>query len=231
MSSGKLRLSPVSGSLQRFPNIAMKQDIQRKVNLSRQLLLQARSHDPFAYLGIHQEGKRVCVRVFKPYVQRAWLYVDDKPEEMKRSHPDGLYEWVGESPPQSPYRIKVDEFHEIKDCYDAYAFPPQISGHDLHLFNEGRLLQAYRMLGSHAGENRGVAGVRFAVWAPNAERVSVIGNFNRWDGRVHQMMVHGSSGVWELFIPGLRDDILYKYEIRNTNSELNTCAKVKGEIK
>ncbi len=79
----------------------------------------------------------------------------------------------------------------------------KISDHDLYLFNEGRLWQAYRTLGSHAMEIDGIAGVLFSVWAPNAERVSVVGGFNRWDGRVHPMAVHGSSGVWELFIPGL----------------------------
>lgn len=79
----------------------------------------------------------------------------------------------------------------------------QISGHDLYLFNEGRLLQAYHMLGAHRVRNHGVTGTRFAVWAPNAERVSVVGDFNRWDGRVYPMMVHGHSGVWELFIPDL----------------------------
>ncbi len=92
----------------------------------------------------------------------------------------------------------------MRELHDPYAFAPALSGHDLYLFNEGRLRQAWRMLGSHAQERDGVAGVRFAVWAPNAERVSVVGDFNRWDGRVHPMAAHGSSGVWELFIPGLR---------------------------
>ena len=102
--------------------------------------------------------------------------------------------------------------------HDPYAFAPALSGHDLYLFNEGRLRQAWRMLGSHARQRDGIAGVRFAVWAPNAERVSVVGEFNGWDGRVHPMGTHGSSGVWELFIPGLAGGELYKYEIRNRAS-------------
>jgi 1,4-alpha-glucan branching enzyme len=93
-----------------------------------------------------------------------------------------------------------------------------LSGHDLYLFNEGRLRQAWRTLGVHLEQRDGVRGVRFAVWAPNAERVSVVGDFNRWDGRVHPMGTHGSSGVWELFIPELSGGELYKYEIRNRDS-------------
>ncbi len=106
----------------------------------------------------------------------------------------------------------------IRETYDAYAFAPQIPEYDLHLFNEGKLRQAYRTLGSHSVEIDGVAGVLFSVWAPNAGRVSVVGEFNRWDGRVHQMAVEGLSGVWKLFIPGLASNSLYKYEIRNRDS-------------
>jgi 1,4-alpha-glucan branching enzyme len=93
-----------------------------------------------------------------------------------------------------------------------------LSDYDLHLFGEGKLRQAYTMLGAHVVEHCGVQGTRFAVWAPNAERVSVIGDFNRWDGRVHPMRAHGSSGVWEIFIPGIGPDSLYKYEIRNRHT-------------
>ena len=85
------------------------------------------------------------------------------------------------------------------------------------LIGEGAHVNLYDRLGAHAIEHDGIAGVRFAVWAPNAERVSVVGDFNRWDGRRHPMRVRGASGVWELFIPGLRE-ALYKYEIRNRHS-------------
>ena len=108
----------------------------------------------------------------------------------------------------------------VYETYDAYAFLPRISDYDLYLFNQGRLWQAYRTLGSHAMEIDGIAGVLFAVWAPNAERVSVVGDFNRWDGRVHPMTVHGFSGVWELFIPGLS-------QVRSTNTRSLTAAVVK----
>ena len=122
-----------------------------------------------------------------------------------------------------PYLLRMENMATgvIEERHDPYAFPMQISGHDLYLFNEGRLLQAYRMLGAHRVRNHGVIGTRFAVWAPNAERVSVVGDFNRWDGRVYPMMVHGHSGVWELFIPDLPEGAIYKYEIRN---------RISGEI-
>ena len=90
------------------------------------------------------------------------------------------------------------------DIFDPYQFPSSISQQDLYLFSEGKLHQGYRMLGSHSVEINGVKGVRFAVWAPNAERVSVVGEFNHWDGRMHPMRSHGSSGVWELFIPEIK---------------------------
>ena len=85
---------------------------------------------------------------------------------------------------------------------------------DLHLFGEGRHWHVYRVLGSHRQQVDGVYGVLFAVWAPSAERVSVVGDFNSWDGRVHPMRVRGASGIWELFVPGLAQGELYKYEIR-----------------
>jgi len=86
------------------------------------------------------------------------------------------------------------------------------------LFGEGKLKQAYKTLGAQTRSQQGVMGVRFAVWAPNAERVSVVGNFNQWDGRIHSMRAHGSSGVWEIFVPHLTTHDLYKFEIRNRHT-------------
>ena len=139
-------------------------------------------------------------------------------EPLERVHPAGLFEWRGTAAPPAPYVLGVSEGGHVRDVHDPYAFAPALSGHDLYLFNEGRLRQAWRTLGATWSSATACAGVRFAVWAPNAERVSVVGDFNRWDGRVHPMGVHGSSGVWELFIPGLSGGELYKYEIRNRDS-------------
>ena len=186
-------------------------------------LLAAQLHDPFSFLGAHLEHGYSVIRAFYPCVANVWINIGGNLEGMTRVHPSGVFEWRGPLLPPLPYLLRIEDSDggpetRVYNTYDAYAFPPQLSDHDLYLFNEGRLRQAYRALGSHVLEISGVAGVRFSVWAPNAERVSVVGEFNRWDGRTHPMAVHGFSGVWELFIPGLPADSLYKYEIRNRDT-------------
>lgn len=203
----------------------MKSGMTNQINPLLKALLAGRLHDPFAYLGAHREHDHNMVRVFYPRAANIWIHMADNFEPMARTHPEGVFEWHGPVLPLIPYLLRVEEKGTtpeaiIYETYDAYAFPPQISNHDLYLFNEGRLRQAYRTLGSHSAEVDGIAGVIFAVWAPNAERVSVVGDFNGWDGRVHPMAAHGSSGVWELFIPGLPPDSLYKYELRNRSGEI-----------
>jgi 1,4-alpha-glucan branching enzyme len=139
-------------------------------------------------------------------------------EDMQKTDSHGLFEWCGKEAPSAPCRLRHLQNGVLKTGYDPYSFPSTISEHDLFLFGEGRLYQGYRMLGAQPMESLGIAGVRFAVWAPNAERVSVVGDFNGWDGRVHTMRSLGSSGVWEMFIPGLPPGSLYKFEIRNRHS-------------
>ena len=194
-----------------------------KTNPLLAALLAARLHDPFAYLGAREEQAGGLVRVFRPHATNVWLKTADGNVPMVQVHPDGVYEWHGLSLPAMPYQLRIEARNAslesfVYESYDAYAFPPQISDHDLYLFNEGRLWQAYRTLGAHIANVDGIEGVRFAVWAPNAERVSVVGNFNHWDGRMHPMAVHHASGVWELFIPDLLPNSLYKFEIRNRDS-------------
>ncbi|MBA2658568.1 MAG: 1,4-alpha-glucan branching protein GlgB [Nitrosospira sp.] len=201
----------------------MKPEITSKINPLLEALLAGRLHDPSAYLGARVEQGYHLVRVFYSHATNVWIKLASGFEPMARIHPGGVFEWRGTASPPMPYLLRVEAGNTTPEVatyetYDAYAFPPQISEHDLYLFNEGRLWQAYRTLGSHAVEVDGIAGVLFSVWAPNAERVSVVGGFNWWNGRVHPMAVHGSSGVWELFIPGLASDSLYKYELRNRNS-------------
>jgi len=178
-------------------------------------LAAARSHDPFGYLGARREGGRWTVRVFFPHAQAVALETADGVAPMARIHPDGIYEWRGAPEPRLPYALVVTEDGRTRRVHDPYAFPPQAPAQELYLFNQGSHYQAYRLLGSHREIRHGVAGVRFRVWAPNAERVSVIGDFNRWDGRVHPMASLGPSGVWELFVPELPEGALYKYELRN----------------
>ena len=166
----------------------------------------------------------MCIRVFRPHIKHIAIKIQNDFVPMHCVHEDGIFEWVGNIEPEMPYRLRLETKGDataepiIFESYDAYAFPLQISDHDLYLFNEGRLWQTYRTLGSHCCKNNGVMGVRFAVWAPNAERVSVIGDFNQWDGRINPMKIHHASGVWELFIPELQPGTLYKFEIRHRNS-------------
>lgn len=191
----------------------MRHDTTSKVNARLLQLLEARSHEPFSALGVHRHGSVHSVRTFEPNAEHAWLEHEGQWHAM---HPEGggLFRFSSPAPIRS-YRIRWSGAGGTHERHDAYAFTPSIPAHDLHLFNEGRLLQAYRMLGAHECVRDGVHGFRFACWAPNAERVSVVGDFNRWDGRVHQMSVHGSSGVWELFVPGVKADSCYKYELRH----------------
>lgn len=179
-------------------------------------LRQARLQDPFGFLGLHQTAATTWViRYFAPAATEvsllggaAFTRIDDA----------GLFEWQGDTPPARPYRVRVNYGSAQQDVIDPYQFAPHLSDLDLHLFNEGTAWQSYNMLGSHAVEIDGVRGVRFAVWAPNAERVSVVGEFNQWDGRIHPMRLHGASGVWEIFLPEVKPHALYRYELRNRDS-------------
>src|SRR5690606_5138136 len=144
-----------------------------------------------------------------------------------------LFEWRG---PRTRlprrYRVRWTSAAGVtREAYDPYCFPPLLDGGELERFGRGFYERAYRSLGAHPVEVDGIAGVRFAVWAPNAERVSVIGSFNDWDGRCHPLAVRGSTGVWELFVPGIAPGVLYKYEIRNRDTgELGIKADAFGTL-
>ena len=185
---------------------------------SLERLLTARHHDPFALLGLHPDPKGWVLRVFRPDASRVDLILPDGHEELTRTDGRGLFEWRGALAPVRPWRLAIEADGRRFECVDPYAFGPLLSDQEIHLFNEGRLLEAWRSMGAQPMQLDGVGGVRFAVWAPNAERVSVVGGFNNWDGRVHAMRVRGGSGIWELFIPGLAAGDLYKFEIRNRDS-------------
>ena len=179
-------------------------------------LAAARLHDPHAFLGPQREAGRAVVRVYNPHAHAAWIETRDGWRAARAAGPPGLFVMFAET--RGRYRIRYDEDGARPEVFDPYCFAPTISEHDLYLFNAGRLSQAWRTLGAHPIEIEGVAGTRFAVWAPNAERVSVVGEFNRWDGRMHPMSVRGKSGVWELFVPGVGPDALYKFELRGRDT-------------
>jgi 1,4-alpha-glucan branching enzyme len=177
-------------------------------------LLEGRLHDPRRVLGIRPIGAdEVIVRVLLPNARRVRLVAPAV--ELARVPGTALFEWRGsQRDVTAPYRIRWEshdgQWHE---AYDPYSFPLQIEASDLARFAAGSHIHAHRFLGAHVQDVAGVPGIRFAVWAPNAERVSVVGTFNHWDGRYHPMSVRGDSGVWELFLPELGAGELYKYEI------------------
>jgi 1,4-alpha-glucan branching enzyme len=195
-------------------------------------IVRAEHSDPFQILGPHwieRDGKRLLtIRMFHPGAAEAsvvWNSTNDSIPATKID-PGGVFEAIlpadvlhlheGEYPEPAAYRVRFGfgDGNTI-ETYDPYAFPPLLTDYDLHLIGEGTHYQKYEKFGAHIREIAGVSGVHFAVWAPNAMRVSVVGDFNSWDGRVRPMRNRGSSGIWEIFIPGLNERALYKFEIKS----------------
>lgn len=184
-------------------------------------ILSAQSHDPFAFLGKHpHEKKGIVIRVFHP--RAASIMLVPQQRSMTRTHDDGLFEiHLAQTDINETYRLSITDHegnHWEED--DSYRFSTFLTDFDLHLINEGNHLEAYRLHGAHVREIENVQGVGFAVWAPSATRVSVVGNFNHWDGRQHQMRARGNSGMWELFIPNLCAGETYKYEVRTQSGDV-----------
>jgi 1,4-alpha-glucan branching enzyme len=181
--------------------------------------------DPFSVLGPHQDtrdGKpALVVRFLNPEAEEVDLLaaVEGAPLRMVRREGTDVFEaivrgWSGD-PLTLDYRLHVRwKDGQAGDVDDAYRFGRVLTDFDLHLFGEGTQLRAYEKLGAHVMQFGPVTGVHFAVWAPNAQRVSVVGDFNRWDGRVHPMRLLLPHGVWEIFIPGIGPGDKYKFEIR-----------------
>jgi 1,4-alpha-glucan branching enzyme len=179
-------------------------------------ILEARSNDPFGYLGMHKAGNNLTVRVFLPWAHRLWVIDATSGEaagELARTHPDGLWSGILGSRPRFPYRLRAEGALGSSEFHDIYSFSPVLGDLDIHLIAEGTHHESYNVMGAHCREHEGVAGVSFAVWAPNAKRVSVIGDFNDWDGRRCPMRLRHAAGVWEIFIPCLHPGHAYKYEI------------------
>jgi 1,4-alpha-glucan branching enzyme len=185
-----------------------------------QKIIDARHHDPFSILGKHSVAGTDIVRVFLPRAREVQLPAINA--TLQRIPNTDLFEWRGAADQlPSPYQLKwTDDTGNEHSRHDPYSFLSQLPDFDLHLFAEGKHWHAYRMLGAHMHTADGVDGILFSTWAPNAERVSVIGNFNHWDGRCHPMRCRGGTGVWELFIPGLSTGDLYKFEIRSRNGRI-----------
>ena len=182
-----------------------------------QRLLEARHHDPFDVLGRHPWGDGVVIRAHLPGATRATVCCGGSVLPMQRYQHSALFEWFGsDCPHNTSYTLQwQDASGDTHNHPDPYTFLPMLNSAGLSQFNQGQHFRAYRMLGAHLCRHQDTDGVRFAVWAPNAERVSVVGDFNQWDGRCHPMRNRGASGIWELFIPELPADTLYKFELRD----------------
>lgn len=181
-------------------------------------IVEGRHHQPHAVLGLHNffEGSKV-IRIWRPGANQIFLEVFGTLVEAKKIHEAGFFEYVVPLN-TTPYDYRV--FHQNGLlAHDPYAFWPTFGEIDQYLFGKGVHYQLYQRMGGRLTSHQGVEGAKFVVWAPNAKSVSVIGDFNYWDGRVNPMRVLGYSGIWELFIPGLKEGNKYKFEIKSQQGE------------
>jgi 1,4-alpha-glucan branching enzyme len=183
--------------------------------------------DPHRVLGAHRDRDGVVVRVLRPDAERvSLLRAGEPPLALERAHEAGLYEGVvaGASLPLA-YRIEVAlRGGGTIELDDPYTFLPTLGDLDLYLIGEGRHERLYEVLGARPLESRGVVGTAFSVWAPNARAVSLVGDFNGWDGRIHPMRSLGSSGIWELFLPAVGPGTRYKFELRTRDGRVQQRA-------
>ncbi|HEY6418638.1 MAG TPA: 1,4-alpha-glucan branching protein GlgB [Candidatus Binataceae bacterium] len=191
-----------------------------------QSLLELKHRDPHSILGVHPIPGGAVVRSYRPDAEQMFLLRDgEPPREMTKRIP-GLFEIVVKEPLQGPaYRLEVHyPGGNVVTIRQPYSFMPTLGDLDIHLWAEQKHERIWEKMGAHVREAEGVQGVSFALWAPNAAGVSVVGDFNTWDGRLDMMRMLGSSGVWELFIPDLAPGTLYKYEIRTRDGAINIKA-------
>jgi 1,4-alpha-glucan branching enzyme len=179
-------------------------------------IIAARHADPFGVLGMHAVAGGLVVRAFVPDAERVTVLPDTEadPVALTCVDPAGFFEGrVASTKTPFTYQLRAGNAEAEWVLRDAYAFGPILGDMDDYLLVEGTHRALYDRLGAHLTTHQGIAGVHFAVWAPNAVRVSVVGDFNRWDGRRHQMRKRVTSGLWEIFVPDVHEGTVYKYEI------------------
>ncbi len=189
-------------------------DEDPRIALTLQAVIDGRSLDPFAVLGRHRTASGDILRVMVPGAFAVTAIARDEPSLMTTLSPmrnTGLF--IGPCAGSGPYLLRIDWGGPIQETEDPYSFGPLLGELDIYLLVEGKHRDLGECLGAHAMMVDGVPGVRFAVWAPNARRVSVVGDFNTWDGRRHPMRLRHEAGVWEIFVPRLAPGALYKYEL------------------
>jgi 1,4-alpha-glucan branching enzyme len=184
-------------------------------------ITQGRHKDPFRILGPHSATKTWVVRCWQPQAQKVELLDadDNLLAKMKLVHPEGMFE-TRLPLPVIEYRLRLHEGEQARIIDDPFSFSSPLGDLDRHLMKEGRLQRLDQKLGANPMTLKGVNGVHFAVWAPHATRVSVIGGFNDWDGRRHPMRRHPHNGIWDIFIPGLSSGEYYKFELLDSNQQL-----------
>ena len=198
-------------------------------DLDVQALVGACHPDPFAVLGMHADAAgRLWLRAMLPGAREVRV-IEASTQKVLATlalrHPAGLFEAVlPRRRKRFDYRLRIDWNGALQGAAglyaDAYAFGPQLGDDQLLLLRSGEHPDPYTLMGAHAMQQQGVAGVRFAVWAPNARRVSVVGSFNNWDGRRHPMRLRHLAGVWEIFVPHVGIGDLYKFELLGARGEL-----------
>ncbi len=192
-------------------------------------ILNADHRDPFSYLGMHvKDDNVVVVRAFLPRANRVWVVSDALHDvggavELANICLSGMFRrrMPASIKERFSYRLRVEwDNGAMQEIEDAYRFGPVLRDLDIHLLGEGTHLRNFEKLGAHPIVHEGVSGTFFAVWAPNAQRVSVVGNFNLWDGRRHPMRLRHEVGVWEIFVPDIHEGELYKFEIKGIAGDL-----------
>lgn len=191
------------------------------------LLLAGREKDPHAFLGMHNVRGGIAVRAYDPMAEQIFIHLENGARiPMEKLHEEGIFEWIFP-------RKRKHFFYQLEKIFrdgntfispDPYQYLPTIGDVDQHLFNAGEHRKIYEVMGCHYMKRGDHWGAAFAVWAPNAQRVSVVGSFNCWDGRRHPMRLMGSSGIWELFIPDLSPGDLYKFEVVTLQGEISLKA-------
>jgi 1,4-alpha-glucan branching enzyme len=194
-----------------------------------QKLIEGRHSDPFCVLGKHQSKRQQLVRVLLPRAKSVFIQPGDIP--LQKIDKAGLFEWRGALGTVSDsYLIQwQDDAGKKYKYYDPYSFDLQLDEADLRLFQQGKHWYAYRFLGAKVHVVDGVEGVLFAVWSPNAQRISIVGDFCDWDGRYYPMFCHSDFGIWELFIPYLKPNTLYKYEILGADDTIHLKSDPYGQ--
>ena len=201
---------------------ASKDPVWRLPEVEIAALAAGRHGDPFAVLGPHDTAAGMVVRAFLPHAEKLSVVPPDGPAvDLERRHDDGVFEGLVPAGTPHNYRLKASNTGGEWTIEDPYRFGPLLGEVDDYLLTEGTHLRLWDKLGARPLTHEGIEGVHFAVWAPRARRVSVVGEFNDWDGRRNPMRKRVDTGVWEIFLPAVSAGALYKYEIIGPNGALD----------